>query len=79
MQVDWQDDTQTVTALKDGKKIVMVIGNSDIEVDGKIIKSDAAPMLYNSRTLIPLRFLAENIGASVYWDADTNTVSITTR
>lgn len=79
MQVDWQDDTQTVTTLKDGKKIVMVIGNSDIEVDGKIIKSDAAPMLYNSRTLIPLRFLAENIGASVYWDADTNTVSITTR
>lgn len=79
MQVDWQGDTNTVTASKDGKKIVMVIGNNDIEVDGKVIKSDAAPVLYNSRTLIPLRFLAENIGAFVYWNPDTNTVDITTR
>ena len=79
MQVDWQDDTKTVTSYKDGKKIVMVIGNSDIEVDGKIIKSDSTPVLHNSRTLIPLRFLAENIGALVDWNGNTNTVDITTR
>lgn len=79
MQVDWQDDTKTVTSYKDGKKIVMVIGNSDIEVDGKIIKSDSTPVLHNSRTLIPLRFLAENIGAHVDWNGNTNTVDITTR
>lgn len=79
MKVEWQGDTETVTAEKDGKKIVMVIGNSDITVDGVVKKSDVAPTLYNSRTLIPLRFLAENIGASVEWKGDTNTVDITTR
>lgn len=79
MEVGWNDTTQTVTAKKGDISIEMVIGNADINVSGNITKSDVAPTLHNSRTVVPLRFLAEAIGCYVGWDGDTNTVTITTK
>ena len=35
------------------------------------------PIIQNSRTLLPLRFVAESLGCSVDWNAATNTITIT--
>ena len=35
------------------------------------------PEIINSRTMLPLRFVAENIGATVDWDGTTKTITIT--
>ncbi len=37
---------------------------------------DAVPVIYNSTTLVPLRFISENLGAEVSWDNDTRTAKI---
>lgn len=79
MTVGWDDAQQKVTAAKDSVSIEMIIENSNILVNGNQVVSDVAPTLYNSRTLIPLRFLAEAIGCNVGWDGETNTVTITTK
>ena len=59
-------------------EIVMQIGNHKITVDGKPIILDQCPV-YNERgdrTLVPLRAISEAFGATVVWDADTQTITI---
>jgi nucleoid-associated protein YejK len=50
------------------------VNGKDIPID----KDDAkvVPEIINSRTMIPLRFVAENLGCDVLWDAATKTVTI---
>lgn len=74
--VDWDADAQKVTIMKDGKTIEIVIGADFATVDGKIVPLDAPAFIENGRTYLPLRFIAENLGASVTWDATTQQVQI---
>ncbi|WP_455258103.1 copper amine oxidase N-terminal domain-containing protein [Peptoniphilus asaccharolyticus] len=37
---------------------------------------DVSPKIINGRTMVPIRFIAENMGLSVEWDASTQTVII---
>lgn len=48
-----------------------------IIVNGKEIKPDVPPQIVNGRTLVPLRAIAEALGANVVWDGNSNTVMIT--
>lgn len=38
--------------------------------------TDMAPILHNNRTMVPLRFIAENLGAEVQWFEKTRTAEI---
>lgn len=38
-----------------------------IKVDGKTIVTDANPEVKNNRTMVPLRVISENVGATVHW------------
>lgn len=58
------------------KKIKMQIGSKFMYVDGAKVELDQGPIIQNSRTLLPIRAVAEALGARVDWDADTKTVTI---
>lgn len=60
----------------DNMKIIMQIGNKTAYVDNKPVELDVAPKIENNRTLIPLRFVAENLGCKVEWDQNTKTITI---
>jgi hypothetical protein len=45
-------------------------------VNGQPVALDVPPMIVGGRTLVPLRFLGEALGASVNWDPSNYTVSI---
>ena len=75
--VDWDNDTQTVTAQKDDIVIIMQIGNVVISVNEEEIVLDVPPQLSGSRTLVPVRAVAEGLNADVDWDNDAKTVIIT--
>ena len=47
-----------------------------IYIDGGLVASDQAPIIKNSRVLVPLRVIAENLGASVAYEADEKRVNI---
>ncbi|MDR2615635.1 MAG: substrate-binding domain-containing protein [Oscillospiraceae bacterium] len=49
-----------------------------IEIDGKTVASDVAPVVKDGRTLVPLRVVTETLGASVEWDAGKNQAIIET-
>lgn len=46
-------------------------------VNGKDIISDVSPQNINGRVMVPARALAEALGAKVQWDAENNTVVVT--
>lgn len=48
-----------------------------ILINGKEVTGDSAPQMVNSRVLVPLRLISENLGAQVQWDGNTRTVSVT--
>lgn len=52
--------------------------NGDKGMDQSIesIRGDVPPRIINDRTMIPLRSLADSMGADVSWDGDTKTVDI---
>lgn len=48
----------------------------NLVVDGDDITELSAPVIVDNRTLIPVRFVAEALGAEVGWDGETRTVTV---
>lgn len=49
-----------------------------IVLDGQLLEPDAAPIMVDGQVMVPLRFVAESLGASVRWNEVTQTVYIDT-
>lgn len=70
--------TVTIALLINNSNMVLVSGKTDIRlfVDGKDITDLAAPVIENDRSLVPIRFIAEALGAEVSWDDINRSVTI---
>lgn len=55
----------------------MQIGSKTAYVNGVPVSLDVPPQIINGRTMVPIRFVSENLGAEVNWDSNTKTVTIT--
>ncbi|WP_338554060.1 stalk domain-containing protein [Paenibacillus sp. KS-LC4] len=75
-KVEWNNATQTVTATKDGKTIVLTIGSKIAYVNGVAITLSAAPQLVNGITMVPVRFVSEALGGLVEWNIAANSVVV---
>jgi hypothetical protein len=78
-EVSWNEAEQSVRAEKEGTELRLQIGASAARVNGAEILLDTAPVIRGGRTLVPIRFIAESLGARVDWDAERRTVVIDTR
>lgn len=57
--------------------IELVIGKIEAKVNDLTKTLDYPPFIYNGRTMVPLRFISESIGAVVEWDSIVRIVTIT--
>ena len=78
-EVSWDEETQTVTAAKNGTTIKLAIGDSIAYVNGEATELLAAPELKDDTTMIPARFVSEKLGMKVGWDDDGQLVTITAK
>ena len=69
-KVDWNGATKEVTLHIDGKEIKMTVGKT-------LEKYGVAPVIIDGRTFVPVRFVADELGATIAWDDATKTVTIT--
>ena len=46
-----------------------------VEFNGEKVQFEQDPVIENGRVLVPFRFVAEKLGATVAWDAETKTVT----
>jgi len=76
-EVDWDGDTKTVTATKGAITISLTIGEKTAYKNGGAVVLDVPGRIIEGRTLVPLRFVSEALGAEVEWEASTRTVTIT--
>ncbi len=74
--VSWDDASQTAIGMRNGMKIELPIGSEIVSVNQKAQVLDQPAVLLNGRTLVPLRFVSEALGAEVKWFEDTQTVAI---
>ena len=75
-EVKWDGATQTVTATKGDTTIKLTIGNNYAYVNGQKVALTAEAIIVGGSTMVPLRFVAEALGAKVEWDGDTKTAII---
>lgn len=78
-KVSWDGDKRKVNATKKGKEIELIIDDKNIIVNNKVILSDVAPKIINSRTYVPIRIVSEYSDCDVLWDDATKTVLIYTK
>jgi peptidoglycan/xylan/chitin deacetylase (PgdA/CDA1 family) len=76
-EVKWDAGTSRVTAIKDGRTVILTVGSLRAQVDDKHYLLDAAPIISNGRVLVPLRFSGEAFGAEVAWEAETLKILLT--
>lgn len=74
--VEWDDRTFTTTVKIDSKTIKIKVGDKVAYVNGVAKSLDVPAQLINQRTMLPLRFIMENLGGSVTWDDATQVVVI---
>ena len=58
-------------------QLILKIGEKSAQVFGKTKTNDVAPKIVSERTMLPARFVAENLGAKVEWNGEKELVTIT--
>lgn len=67
----------TINATKGGTTVSLRIGSTQAIVNGQTQALDVAPFIVGATTYVPLRFIAQSLGANVGYDNSTAVVAIT--
>ncbi|HOB82593.1 MAG TPA: DUF1343 domain-containing protein [Peptococcaceae bacterium] len=74
--VDWDEITRTVSIQGQGHSLLLTIDSKQAVVDGQKRTMDTTPVIRNSRTMLPARYVGEYLGFTVQWDEKTRTVTV---
>ncbi|MCH5212314.1 MAG: copper amine oxidase N-terminal domain-containing protein [Oscillospiraceae bacterium] len=74
--VNWDDETRTASIEKDGVTVTLTIDDTTAYVNGEAVTLDVPARLINGKTMVPVRFLSENLGYNVDWNDDTRMVTV---
>ncbi len=74
--VEWDGQNQTAIVTKDDMVLSVKIDHYGAKVNDSCKYMDVPARLVESRTMIPLRFLSEELGYTVIWNEHNNTINI---
>lgn len=74
--ITWIDESKTVICQKDSLQIVMNVDSNTAYQNGTEITLDAPPMIRDSYTYVPLRFLTNAAHLLIEWDSTDKTIYI---
>jgi hypothetical protein len=77
-EVNWDGDARKVTLTLGDKTVELIIGDKTAYVNGEATTLDVPAMLVENRTMVPLRFISESLGAYVQWSGELRRVDIST-
>ncbi len=66
----------TINATKESTTVSLHIGSTQATVNGQVQSLDVAPFIVGATTYVPLRFIAQSLGANVGYDNSTQVVAI---
>lgn len=79
-KVSWDNKAKRVNIEYNGETIMLTINSRTVYIGANSVSispSDPAPKIINDKTMIPVRFVAEEFGFEVEWVNETRTVRIT--
>lgn len=77
--MDWDAATGTVVATRENRIIELQIDSRAAWVSGRLTILDVPARLVDGRTLVPLRFIGEALGAQVMWNQEQRAVLVDAR
>ncbi|MCE5192541.1 hypothetical protein LLF88_01135 [bacterium] len=75
--ITWVPDTHSVQVDFNETTLLLQIGNRTAVVNGESVVMDVPATIMNGRTMLPVRFVSEHLGAEVSWHEPSRTVTIT--
>ncbi len=78
-EAHWEHDLRRAIILKEGSELIFPIGDKVVLVNGEERTMDTEAVIVKDRTMIPLRFAGEFLGAEVNWNHYTRTAFIESR
>jgi len=77
-EVKWDQSSQAITASRGSYRMTMKNGENLARVNGRMQFLDVPSRLINGRVYVPVRFVAETLGAEVTWNPGESRVEIST-
>lgn len=74
--IKWDNTTKTVTGTKGDNTIILTVGQKTALKNGVSFPLQEPAIVIKGTTLVPVRFIADSLGADVQWDKNTLTVTI---
>ena len=73
---NWDAANQRITVLRGAKLLDLTVNKKEFILNGKRSSAIVAPIVKQSRTLVPLRLVSEQLGLKVTWNQVTKTITI---
>jgi beta-lactamase superfamily II metal-dependent hydrolase len=77
-EVEWDSSAKTAIAKKGEITVKVPIGEDYIYKNGVKVANDTNSLIQDERTYLPIRIVLEAFGATVSWEAETQTVIVVT-
>ncbi len=74
--VDWLPESKQIKIKHGDKEVILTLGSTKALVNGEEVELDVPAKVINGRTLIPLRFVSEQLGMNVVWEGKTQSITI---
>ncbi|TYR76943.1 hypothetical protein FZC79_04400 [Rossellomorea vietnamensis] len=76
-KVKWNSQNKSITIESEEQTIVLVINQTYAKINGKQIKLDTTPIVINGTTMVPIRFISEQLQTGISYENATKKVTIT--
>ncbi|WP_018924008.1 copper amine oxidase N-terminal domain-containing protein [Salsuginibacillus kocurii] len=74
--VTWDSANHQVAGEKDGREIVLPVGQNSAVINGETVKLDVGSQIINGRTMVPLRVVGDALGVNVNYVPEASLVEI---
>lgn len=78
-KIHWDEASSKVIITMPTRKIILKIGEKKAVVNKTTLLLDTPPVLYNGRTMVPVRFVSESLNTVVKWNNENKTVKLSTK
>lgn len=73
---DWDGDLNTAYVAYQDTLVEVIIGATELYVNGEVVALDAPAAIIDDRTMVPLRAVADGLGLEVFYDDTDRTITI---
>ncbi|TBL69357.1 stalk domain-containing protein [Paenibacillus thalictri] len=73
---EWNADDSSLHITKGKEQIDLRLHSQTAQVNGEAVTMDAEPQIINGRIFVPLRFVAQSLGAPVEWNGELYRVNL---